>query len=207
MNVEPDEIITFSDADDPDLWVWPGLPQVPIEVRDHDLCWADQYSALSEQIYSVLGSTIGSIEHVGSTSVPGLAAKPIIDIALVVADPDNEPGYRPHLHSIDFELVIREPAQHQHRMLKRMDPATGIPRTPMSNLHVFGPGSPEVARMRLFRDWLSTNPDDRARYQEAKLRYAAEANACGETVSDYNARKQGVIRDIYRSIFRAKGWG
>lgn len=206
MNVEPGEIITFNDVDDPDLWVWPGLPHTPIEVLDHDPLWADQYAALSEQICSVLGSTICGMEHVGSTSVPGLAAKPIIDIALVVADPGNEVAYRPHLHSIDFELVIREPAEHQHRMLKRMDPVTGIPRTPMCNLHVFGPRSPEVARMRLFRDWLSSNPDDRNRYQEAKLRCSAEANAGGETAMEYSARKQNVIRDIYRNIFRAQGW-
>lgn len=206
MDVEPDEIITFNDVADPDLWVWPGLPQTPIEVIDHDPLWTDQYGALSEQIYSVLGSTIWGMEHVGSTSVPGLAAKPIIDIALVVADPDNEADYRPHLLSIDFELVIRGPAEHQHRMFKRMDSVTGAPRAPMCNLHVYGPRSPEVARMRLFRDWLRSNPDDRDRYQEAKLHCVAEANASGETVMEYNARKQNVIRDIYRNIFRAQGW-
>lgn len=60
--------------------------------------------------------------------------------------------------------------------------------------------------MRLFRDRLRSNPDDRSRYQNAKRNSVAEANAIGETVMEYNARKQGVIRDIYRNIFRAEGW-
>lgn len=206
LSSELDEIITFHDVDDSDMWVRSGLPRAPIALVDHDSSWNEQYSHLSELILSALGPLALGIEHVGSTSVPGLAAKPIIDIALVVPSPGEEIAYRPHLHSIDFELVIREPAWYQHRMFKHIDAGTGTLLTPLCNLHVFGPRCPEVARMRIFRDRLRSHPDDRDRYQEAKLRSVAKANAAGETVMEYNARKHDVIRDIYRSIFRSAGW-
>lgn len=206
LSAELDEIVTFHDVDDSEMWVRSGLPRAPIALIDHDHDWHEQYLQVSELILSVLGPLTLGIEHVGSTSVPGLAAKPIIDIALVVPNPGEETAYRPHLHSIDFELVIREPAWYQHRMFKHIDAGTGTSLTPMCNLHVFGPRSPEVARMRMFRDRLRSHPDDRDRYQEAKLRSVAKANAAGETVMEYNARKHEVIRDIYRSIFRSAGW-
>ncbi|MDN5908402.1 MAG: GrpB family protein [Brevibacterium sp.] len=206
LGAEPNEIITFDDGDGPDTWIRSDLPRAVIALVDHDPAWTEQYSRLAEQILSVLGPMALGIEHVGSTSVPGLAAKPIIDIALVVTDPREESEYRPPLHSIGFELVIREPAWYQHRMFKHMEADGRTPLAPMCNLHVFGPRCPEVARMRLFRDRLRSNPDDRSRYQNAKRNSVAEANAIGETVMEYNARKQGVIRDIYRNIFRAEGW-
>lgn len=203
---EPDGITTFSNSDDPDAWVRTGLPHAPIELIDHDPGWSEQYSKLEKQIHSALGPGVLGIEHVGSTSVPGLAAKPIIDIALVVADPGEESVYRAPLEALDLTLVIRQPGWYQHRMFKHLDADTGNPLAPMCNLHVFGPRCPEVARMGLFRDWLRDNSADRHRYQKAKLRSAAEANAAGETVMDYNARKQSVVRDIYRTMFRGHGW-
>ena len=206
LSAEVNEIVTFNDVDDPDLWIRPDLPHAPIEFVDHDPAWAEHYSQLSKQILTRLGDTALGIAHVGSTSVPGLAAKPIIDIALVVADPRAESDFRPLLNLLGFELVIREPAWYQHRMFKHLDEPSGVPIAPMCNLHVFGPRCPEVARMRLFRNWLISNPDDRNRYQAAKLRSVTEANAAGETVMEYNARKQCVIRDIYRNIFRIEGW-
>ncbi|MDN6667112.1 MAG: GrpB family protein [Brevibacterium sp.] len=206
LGAEPGEIIRFDDAGDPDMWSRSDQPVAPIEFVDHDPSWSEQYLRLSDDILSVLGPTALGIAHVGSTSVPGLAAKPIIDIALVVSDAVEEAAYRPSLQAVDFELVIREPAWYQHRMFKHIDAETGISLTPMCNLHVFGPRCPEFSRMCLFRDRLRSNPDDRNRYQEAKRASAADANGAGETVMEYNARKQGVIRGIYRSIFRAEGW-
>lgn len=206
LGAEPSEILTFHDVDDPDRWVRPDLPRAPIALVEHDPAWFYQYSLLARQIMTELGAAALGIEHVGSTSVSGLAAKPIIDIALVVADPSEESDYRPRLRMLGLELVIREPAWYHHRMFKRIDAGRGTSLIPMCNLHVFGRGCPEVVRMRLFRDWLSANPDDRNRYQDAKLRSVVEANAAGETVMEYNVRKQDVIRDIYGNIFRANGW-
>ena len=126
-----------------------------------------------------------------------LAAKPVIDIDLTVADPDREQDYVPALETIGFRLVIREPWWYRHRAL--------VSDEPRCNLHVFGYESPEPVRHRIFRDWLRGNPDDRDRYAAAKRQAAAEANAGGEHVMQYNARKQQVIRDIYHRAFIATG--
>jgi GrpB-like predicted nucleotidyltransferase (UPF0157 family) len=133
------------------------------------------------------------LEHVGSTSVPGLAAKDVIDIDLTVADPAAEESYLPPLERLGYVLTIREPGWHEHRALRLT--------VPRANLHVFGPDCPEVIRHRMFRDWLMTHPDDLARYAEAKR----AAIPGGGTVMDYNRRKEAVIREIYDRLFRAAG--
>lgn len=125
--------------------------------------------------------------------MPGLAAKPVIDIDLTVADPTDEDAYVPRLAPLGYDLVIREPSWHEHRCL-RLD-------TPRANLHVFGPDCPETIRHRLFRDWLRHHPEDRARYEHAKRRAIPGAR----TVGAYNRNKQPVIRAIYDRAFRAAG--
>jgi len=180
-----------------DQWV-PGVaPAVGIEVTDPDPTWPRQYDDLAGRIRQALGWRVLQLEHVGSTSVPGLAAKPVIDIDLTVADPGREQDYVPALEPIGFRLVIREPWRYGHRAL-----VTGEPRC---NLHVYGFDSPEPVRHRIFRDWLRGNPGERGRYADAKRMAAAEANAGGEHVMQYNARKQHVIREIYHRAFVAAG--
>ena len=152
---------------------------------------------LAERILGALGDRALSIEHVGSTSVPGLAAKPIIDVNLVVADSSDEVDYVPALEAAGFVLRVREPWWYEHRCLVFADP--------QCNLHVFSPDCAEAARVRLFRDWLRVNPADRDLYRDAKIAAAREANARGEHVMEYNARKQGVIREIYERAFRGAG--
>jgi GrpB-like predicted nucleotidyltransferase (UPF0157 family) len=137
------------------------------------------------------------LEHAGSTPVPGLAAKPVIDIDLTVADPGREQDYVPALETAGFRLVIREPWPYGHRPLVADDPRC--------NLHVSGFDSPEPLRHRIFRDWLGGNPGERARYAAAKRQAASAANAGGEHVMQYNARKQQVIREIYHRAFAAAG--
>jgi GrpB-like predicted nucleotidyltransferase (UPF0157 family) len=137
------------------------------------------------------------LEHVGSTSVPGLAAKPVIDIDLTVADPGREQDYVPALEAAGFQLLIREPWWYGHRMLRADQPPC--------NLHVFGFDSPELIRHQIFRDWLRGNPGERDRYATAKRQAAGEANAGAEDVMQYNARKQQVIREIYHRAFAAAG--
>ncbi|MDR3033353.1 MAG: GrpB family protein, partial [Kitasatospora sp.] len=130
-------------------------------------------------------------------AVPGLAAKPIIDIDLTVADPGREDDYVPPLEAAGFRLTIREPWWHGHRLLRADEPSC--------NLHVFGFDSPELVKHRIFRDWLRGNPDERERYASAKRQAASEANSAGEHVMLYNARKQQVIREIYQRAFTAAG--
>jgi GrpB-like predicted nucleotidyltransferase (UPF0157 family)/RimJ/RimL family protein N-acetyltransferase len=192
--------VTFDDSPPPpgaDSWVGGTSRAVGIEIAEPDPGWPRQYDDIAARIRQALGWRALQLEHVGSTSVPGLAAKPIIDIDLTVADPGREADYVPALERIGFRLVIREPWWYGHRAL-RLD-------TPLCNLHVFGFDSPELVRHRIFRDWLTGNPAERDRYAAVKREAAAAANARGEHVMQYNARKQQVIREIYRRAFAAAG--
>ena len=152
---------------------------------------------LAHRIRGALGWRVLQLEHVGSTSVPDLPAKPIIDIDLTVADPDDEPAYVPALEAAGFELRVREPWWYGHRVLRAVEPRC--------HLHVFGFDSPEPVKHRIFRDWLRGNPADRELYAEAKRAAAAAANARGEHAMQYNARKEQVVREIYHRAFVAAG--
>ena len=196
-----DELTTFLDDTAP-----AGMsPLVDGEVPDtsgivlatHDPRWAETYDALAGTVRDALGLRVLALDHIGSTSVPGLVAKPIIDICLVVADPNDEDGYVAPLVAHGFRLRIREPWWYGHRLLRH--------ETPKTNLHVFGPESPEPLRQIIFRNWLRANESDRALYAEAKVHAGAAANAGGEDVMAYNARKQQVLRDIYARAFAAAG--
>jgi GrpB-like predicted nucleotidyltransferase (UPF0157 family) len=196
-----DEIISFDDSPPPvgaNPWVVAGAgPGIGIDVADPDPAWPQWYNRLAQRIREALGWRVLQLEHVGSTAVPGLAAKPVIDIDLTVADPGRERDYVPALEAAGFQLLIREPWWHGHRMLRADEPP--------GNLHVFGFDSPELIKHRIFRDWLWGNPGDRDRYAAAKRQAACEANAAREHVMAYNARKQQVIREIYHRAFTAAG--
>jgi GrpB-like predicted nucleotidyltransferase (UPF0157 family) len=194
------EIVSFDDSPPPpgaDPYVAGAAPVTGIEVTDPDPAWPRQYGELAGRIRAALGWRVLALEHVGSTSVPGLAAKPIIDIDLTVADPGREQDYVPALQAAGFRLAIREPWWYGHRVLRASQPPC--------NLHVFGPDSPELVRHRIFRDWLRGNPAERDRYAAAKRQAASEASARGEHVMQYNARKQQIIREIYQRAFTAAG--
>lgn len=195
----PLEIVTFTDPPAPE-----GTDPVvgrrrggPIEIVDYDPTWPDLAVEFIARVRDALGARALNLEHVGSTSVPGLSAKPIIDIDLTVADPSREEAWLPPLERAGFDLAIREPWWHEHRVV--------VTNGPAANVHVFGPGCPEVYRHRIFRDWLRANPDDRDRYIDIKTRSAEAATARGETVRQYNDRKAAVIREIYRRAFEAAG--
>ncbi|MDQ0380995.1 GrpB family protein [Amycolatopsis thermophila] len=174
-------------------WVHGPPPAAPVVIVPSTPEWPRRYRCLAAGIRAALGAAVLDLEHVGSTSVEGLAAKDVIDIDLTVADPRDEDAYVPPLEGLGYVLTIREPSFHQHRCLTLAEPRV--------NLHVFGPGCPETVRHRLFRDWLRTHPEDRDRYERAKR----SAIPGGGTVMDYNARKQDVIREIYDRLFRAAG--
>lgn len=176
-----------------DPWVvGPPKPAV-VEIVPYDRGWPVRFAALADDIRAALGAAALDVEHVGSTAVPELAAKDVIDIDVTVADPRDEGRYVPALERLGYVLTIREPSFHQHRCLTLPEPRV--------NLHVFGPDCPETIRHRMFRDWLRSHPDDRDRYEQAK-RLAVPG---GGHVMDYNRRKQAVLRDIYDRMFRAAG--
>ncbi len=128
--------------------------------------WPVRFAQEEARISAILGDRVLILEHVGSTSVPGLPAKPIIDILLVVPDSGDEPAYIPDLEAAGYVLRIREPEWHQHRLLKGPD-------NPI-NLHVFSPGSSEIPRMLAFRDYLRAHPAARDRYAQTKRGLAGQ---------------------------------
>lgn len=198
--LRPEDIVRFDDAPAPSgesPWVEGVELATDIAIVDPDPRWPDVFAELERSIRSTLGGRALSVSHVGSTSVPGLPAKPVIDIDLIVADSADEAAYLPQLEAAGFTLRVREPWWYQHRCLAMDDPRC--------NLHVFSPDSAEAARHALFRDWLRENAADRDLYRDAKLRAADAANLAGEHVMQYNARKQRVIREIYDRAFRAAG--
>lgn len=194
------DIVAFHDPPVPQgqsPWVPGAAPGRDIEVVAPDPAWPDQFASVAGRIRDALRWRALALDHVGSTSVPGLAAKPIIDIDLTVADPDHESDYVPALEAAGFELRVREPWWFGHRMLRSSSPAC--------HLHVFGFDSPELIKHRLFRDWLRGTPSDRDLYAEVKLDAARASQAMGEDGMQYNARKEQVVREIYHRAFRAMG--
>jgi GrpB-like predicted nucleotidyltransferase (UPF0157 family) len=137
----------------------------PIEIAAYDPTWTVAYDQHATKIRAALGGRALCLEHVGSTSVPQLPAKPIIDIVLEVADSAAEPAYAPDLEATGYLARIREPNWFEHRLLG--DLAGRV------NLHVFSNGCPETERMIRFRDWLRSHPDDRELYAQTKQELAA----------------------------------
>lgn len=154
----------------------------------YDEDWSGLFARVATGIRDVLGPRALRVEHVGSTSVPGLAAKPIIDIDLTVADSADERVYIPALTAAGWVHTVREPWWHEHRMLRLIEPRV--------NLHVFGPGSPETWRHIILRDHLRRDGADRELYAAIKHESARTSSAAGETVDEYNTRKQRVLREI-----------
>jgi GrpB-like predicted nucleotidyltransferase (UPF0157 family) len=177
----------------------PGHAQTPytIRIEEYDEEWPHRFADAERLIRDALGARVCELHHVGSTAVPGLPAKPFIDVDLVVADPADEASYVPDLEAAGFSHRIREPWWHGHRLLVRPEPRV--------TLHVFGPDCPEVIRHLMFRDWLREHPDERERYAAAKRVAAATTNAEGGHGMDYNAHKQAVVYEIYDRMFRAHG--
>ena len=158
-----------------------------VQIEEYDPAWADLFARAASKIRRALGELAIAVEHVGSTSVPGLAAKPIIDVVLVVADSSDEVPYVPPLEAAGYRLQIREPDWHQHRMFKGTNPNL--------NLHVFSAGCPEVDSMLRFRDWLRTHDEDRDLYQRAKLELAGRD---WTYMQDYADAKTAVVAEIMK---------
>ncbi len=156
-----------------------------IELRDYDPAWADAYRREAARLGAALGPRAVRLEHVGSTSVPGLVAKPIIDIVLEVDDSSDEAAYVADLEMTGYALRFTEPEWFEHRLLVGSDPAV--------NLHVFSAGCAETERMVRFRDRLRASAADRDRYARAKRELATRE---WSQVQDYADAKTGVIASI-----------
>ncbi len=157
----------------------------PVALQEYDAGWLNLFATEAARIRRALGNRALCIEHVGSTSVPGLAAKPVVDILLVVNNSADEPSYVPGLEAAGYVLRIREPDWHEHRMFKST--STDV------NLHVFTLGSPEIERVLLFRDRLRSNFADRQLYADTKRQLASRT---WKYVQNYADAKAEVIEAI-----------
>lgn len=157
----------------------------PIEIVDYDPSWPVLYEREAARIRAALGDRVVVLEHAGSTSVPGLPAKPLIDIVLAVPDSADEAAYLPLLEAAGYVLRIREPDWYEHRLFK--GPDTNV------NVHVFSAGSDEVERMVLFRDWLRANEEDRVLYARMKRELAARR---WKYVQHYADAKTAIVAQI-----------
>ena len=154
-----------------------------ITLVDYDPAWPRRFEEVEKQVRAALKGLVVLLEHAGSTSVPGLSAKPIIDIVLEVPDTTDEQAYFPALEKSGFILRIREPDWFEHRLLKLED----------VNLHVFPAHCEETTRMLRFRDWLRSNADDRRLYQRTKESLAKQV---WKHTQNYADAKTAVVEEI-----------
>ena len=164
-----------------------GVEKRDIKVVPPDPTWPAKFAVERETIVTALGVKAVRVDHIGSTSVPGLAAKPIIDIGLSVLDVDREEDYLPDLIAAGYQLRVREPG---HRMVRTPD--LGV------HVHVCTAGSDWERRQLLFRDWLRYDQSDRAAYNSLKNQLAQEdwpdmnayAEAKGPLITEITARAE-----------------
>jgi len=167
----------------------PTVVNGQVVIVDYDPAWPAMFAREEERIRDALGKRALRIEHMGSTAVPGLPAKPCIDILLVVADSADEPAYVPDLEAAGYVLRIREPDWHEHRVFKGSEMNL--------NLHVWSEGSPEIDRHIAFRDWLRTHAEDRDLYAATKRELAARH---WPHMQDYADAKDAIVAEIQRRI-------
>lgn len=164
-----------------------------VTLVEYDPSWPGMFRQQAERIHAALGERALRVEHIGSTSVPGLMAKPCIDVCLVVADAGDDGDYVPDLQRAGYVLRHREMLHGEpHRVFKAPDMNV--------NLHVHSQGSAEAAREIAFRDWLRAHPEDATRYADVKRELAARH---WRTMQDYADAKDDIVRDITGRIREA----
>jgi GrpB-like predicted nucleotidyltransferase (UPF0157 family) len=163
----------------------PRRHDAPVTLVDYDPAWPERFAREAQRIRGALGERALLVEHAGSTSVPRLCAKPIVDIVLAVPDSADEAAYVPALEAAGYTLRIREPDWYEHRMLKGQDVDV--------NLHVFTAGCEEIDRMLRFRDRLRASAEDRERYAAEKRALAARR---WDYVQHYADAKSEVVAEI-----------
>lgn len=167
-----------------------GIEKRDIVLSTYRPEWRVQFDRHKSIVAEALGARALGIQHIGSTAVVGLAAKPIVDMLLIVAESGDEASYLPELQARGYQLRVREPAFEQHRMLRTTERDV--------HLHVFSEGASEIERYLRFRDRLRNNPQDRQRYEDLKQRLAAQDWADMNAYADAKA-------ELIESILAAAG--
>jgi GrpB-like predicted nucleotidyltransferase (UPF0157 family) len=172
-----------------------GVEKRTIEIMDYEPLWRDKFQAHANAIDKALGEAALRVEHIGSTAVPRLAAKPIVDILVVVGDSAREELYLPQIEAAGYELRVREPGFHEHRMFRTT--------TRDVHVHFYSPDSPEIGRNLIFRDRLRNNNEARRTYEDVKRKLAtqswADMNAYADAKSEVIER---IIADARESSER-----
>jgi GrpB-like predicted nucleotidyltransferase (UPF0157 family) len=166
-----------------------GREPVTVVVQDPDPEWPARFAVVRTRVRDALGDRALGIEHIGSTADPGLAAKPIVDVLVTVADVADEPAYAPALEAAGFPQRVREPG---HRMFRT--PGRDV------HVHVYEPGAPAVTDHLDLRDWLRRSAQDRALYATTKRALASRQWA---DMNDYADAKTEVVGEI---LARARAW-
>ena len=138
----------------------------PIEIVTYDLDWPSRFEEMRGRLARALGPTALRIDHVGSTAVPGLSAKAVIDIQVSVPDVEDEAAFKNAIESLGFELRWISKG---HRYFR---PPADLPR--LTQIHVCTIGSEWERVHLLFRDYLRTHPKTRRAYKELKVQLATE---------------------------------
>jgi glucokinase len=166
-------------------------PDRLVVLHEPDPRWQTEGAVQAERVRGALGEVARAVEHVGSTSVPGLAAKPVLDLVVAVPDSTDEESYVPALEALGYGFRLREPDWFEHRLLELDEPAV--------NLHIFTDGCSEIDEMIAFRDHLRAAPGDRQRYEAEKRRLASQD---WQVVQDYADAKSPVVADIKTRMHR-----
>ncbi len=165
-----------------------GVEKRQIDIVAYRPVWVTEFMQHEEKIRNALGSVALCIEHIGSTSVPELAAKPVIDMLVVVDDPSKEDLYLPAMIECGYELRVREPDFEEHRMF----------RTPERDvhIHIFPKGSGEIERYLLFRDFLRFDSETRIKYETLKRKLSTLNWA---DMNEYADAKTSFIEDVIKT--------
>lgn len=161
--------------------------------------WPNIFEGIKQRIVDALGDKALEVHHTGSTSIPDLPAKDVIDVDLVVPDINDEGAYAEQLKAAGFSFLLREPHWHSKRFF-----CTEV--APIANVHVWGPECPEVLRHRIFREHLLRCPEDLEKYRKIKELSARQVRNAGGSMVDYNLRKEETIRQILRRAFKELGY-
>ena len=161
-----------------------------VEVLPYDPAWQARFEELVQHLLSILAGRDVHVEHVGSTSVPGLAAKPILDVDVVLQNGTDFEQVKAALeadgyyHVGDLGIAGREAFKYDSK-----------PEFMPHHLYVLLDNSEELRRHLTFRDWLRSHPEDREAYAQVKITAARQFPG---DISAYIDAKSGVIFDIYQ---------
>lgn len=170
----------------------------PVEIADYDPLWPTRFEQMRELLAEALADTALRIDHVGSTAVPGLPAKPVVDIQVSVSDVDDETTYRKEIEAQGFALRYREAG---HRYFR---PPPGLAR--LWQVHVCTVGSKWERDHLLFRDYLRAHSAAADEYGRIK-RLAASVHA-NDRIAYTDAKGPWIERALADAVqwARATGW-